>query len=63
MREQCFLCIDMQRVAKQFDNSGVEIKRKRDKEWMMNDESKVNEEIGKFNKETTSTDVIEVSQE
>lgn len=62
MREQCFLCIDMQRVAKQFDNSGVEIKRKRDKEWMK-DESEVNKEISESIKETATTNVNEVSEE
>lgn len=63
MQERCFLCSEMVKVADQFNKSGVELKRDRNKEWNKLDESKIDEKTSQLIKETSSATDAEVSEE
>ena len=61
MLEQCFICIEEQKIAKQFEQSGLELKRERNKEWMKI-ESEINEETSQHDEETTSNNDVKISE-
>ena len=61
MLEQCNLCSEMQKIAKQFDDTNVTITRERDTEWK--NELKIDEETLHDEEEAIAESAAEVSPE